>query len=287
MSSQRKKIDLRRITRRSTLGVLGIGIPSGIWAAGIEPDQLSLTRKEIILPRWPKALDGFTIAQLTDIHYRPGTDDGMIAKLHEALAKEKPDLITLTGDFVIDDPSSLPELCRELKGISAPQGVIASPGNHDRWHCSTSNLRKEIEGTGMTYLQNQATKLHIKGENVFINGLDSIWAGRPAPARAWKGHKKNEPVIALVHEPDPFDDLHLARPLDLQLSGHTHGGQCRVPLIGYAPAKVKFGRKFIYGHFHKGDSQLFVGRGIGTVGLRVRFACPPELVILTLRSASS
>ncbi|MFT6180688.1 MAG: putative MPP superfamily phosphohydrolase [Akkermansiaceae bacterium] len=285
MSSQRKKISLKRITRRSTLGVLGIGIPSGIWAAGIEPNLLSITRKELTLPRWPKALDGFRVAQLTDIHFRPGTDDGMIAKLHEALGEEKPDLITLTGDFVINDPSSLPELCRELKGISAPHGVIASPGNHDRWHCSTFNLRKEIEGTGMTYLQNQSTKLHIKGENIFVNGLDSIWGGQPLPGRAWQGHKKDEPVIALVHEPDPFDELHLSRPLDLQLSGHTHGGQCRVPFFNYAPAKVKFGRKFIYGHFQKGDAQLFVGRGLGTVGIRVRFACPPELVILTLRSS--
>ena len=137
----------------------------------------------------------------------------------------------------------------------------------------------------MTYLQNQATKLLIKGENIFINGLDSIWGGRPHPSKAWQGHKKNEPVIALVHEPDPFDELHQSHALDLQLSGHTHGGQCRVPLLNYRPAKVKFGRKFIYGHFQKNNSQLFVGRGIGTVGPRVRFACMPELVILTLRAS--
>ncbi len=285
MSSQRKKIDLKRITRRSALGVFGIGIPSCIWAAGIEPNLLSITRKDLTLPRWPKALDGFRLAQLTDIHYRPGKDDDLIEKLLRALDEEKPDLITLTGDFVIEDPSSLPELCRELKGLSAPQGIIASPGNHDRWHCSTSQLRREIEGVGMTYLQNQATKLHIKGENLFVNGLDSIWGGHPNPTKAWKGHLKNEPVIALVHEPDPFDELHKNHPLDLQLSGHTHGGQCRVPLVNYRPVKVKFGRKFIYGHFQKNDSQLFVGRGLGTVGPRVRFASMPELVILTLRAS--
>ena len=285
MSSQRKKINLKRITRRSAIGILGTGIPSGIWAAGIEPNLLSVTRKELTLPRWPKALDGFRIAQLTDIHYRPGFDDKLIAKLLKALARENPDLIAVTGDFVVKNPSSLPELCRKLKGISAPHGVIASPGNHDRWHCSTLQLRNEIEGAGMTYLQNAGTNLHVKGENIFINGLDSIWGGRPDPGKAWKGHRKNDPVISLVHEPDPFDELHLSQKLDLQLSGHTHGGQCRVPVIDYSPVKVKFGRKFIYGHFKKGDSQLFVGRGLGTVGFRVRFACAPELVILTLRAS--
>ena len=137
----------------------------------------------------------------------------------------------------------------------------------------------------MTFLSNAGTNLHIKGENIFVNGLDSIWGGRPNPTRAWRGHQKGTPVLALVHEPDPFDELHQSHPLDLQLSGHTHGGQCRVPILGYVPVKVKFGRKFIYGHFQKADSQLFVGRGIGTVGLRVRFACAPEIAILTLRSA--
>jgi predicted MPP superfamily phosphohydrolase len=284
VSSQRPKINLKRISRRTTLGLLGIGVPSGIWAAAIEPNHLSITRKELTLPHWPKALDGFRVAQVTDVHFRPGDDEKLIAKVRLALALEKPDLIAVTGDFVIDDSSSLPEFARALKGLSATHGVIASPGNHDRWHCRSHTLKKEIEGAGMTFLSNAGTNLHIKGENIFVNGLDSIWAGHPDPTRAWKGHQKNTPVLALVHEPDPFDELHQSHPLDLQLSGHTHGGQCRVPLLGYAPAKVKFGRKFIYGHFQKASSQLFVGRGIGTVGLRVRFACAPELAILTLRS---
>lgn len=285
MSSQRKKISFKRISRRSALGVIGIGAPSGLWAAAIEPNLLSITRKELQLPRWPKALDGFQIALVTDVHYRPGSDDQLISKLKAALKKENPDLIAVTGDFVINDPSSLSEFCLAIKGISATHGVIASPGNHDRWHCTSNLLKVRIENAGMTYLSNAGTNLQIKGERIFVNGLDSIWGGRPNANKAWKGHQKGDPVISLVHEPDPFDELHRSHPLDLQLSGHTHGGQCRVPLVGYAPAKVKYGRKFIYGHFEKGDSQLFVGRGIGTVGFRVRFACAPELVILTLRAS--
>ena len=284
MSSQRNKADPKRVTRRAALGLLAIAGPSSIWASAIEPNFLSVTRKELTLLHWPKTLDGFRIAQLTDLHYRPGWDDTVIAKLTKTLKEEHPDLITLTGDYVIEDPSSLPELIRALKGISATQGVIACPGNHDRWHCSSSQLRKEFEGAGMTYLQNQGTHIHIKGESLFVNGLDSIWGGRPHLQKAWQGHRNDQSVISLVHEPDIFDELHLTRPLDLQLSGHTHGGQCRVPLLNYAPARVKYGRKFLYGHFQKEQSQLFVGRGLGTVGPRVRFACPPELVILTLRA---
>jgi predicted MPP superfamily phosphohydrolase len=89
---------------------------------------------------------------------------------------------------------------------------------------------------------------------------------------------------AFVLEPDYFDVLRAHRPIALQLSGHTHGGQCRVPLIRYAPRKVDFGKIYIDGHHARGESNLFVTRGIGTVGPRVRFACPPQLAILTLRA---
>ena len=78
------------------------------------------------------------------------------------------------------------------------------------------------------------------------------------------------------------DELTERRNIQLQLSGHTHGGQCRVPFVSYTPAKVAYGRKYIHGAFERGDSRLFVTRGLGTVGLRVRFACPPEVAVLTL-----
>ena len=285
MSSHSPKFNLQKITRRSAIALAGVGGTSAIWAAAIEPDLLTVTRKDVTLPRWPKSLDGFRIAQITDVHYRPGSDDELVTKLRKAVEAEAPDLIAITGDFVIDDPSSLPEFTKAFKGISATHGVFASPGNHDRWHCNVGNLKKEIEGIGVSYLHNVGTNVSIKGENIFINGLDSVWGGYPSPNLAWNGHRKDTPVVSLVHEPDFFDDLRSSKPLDLQLSGHTHGGQCRVPLIGYAPAKVNYGRNYIYGHFEKDCSQLFVGRGIGTVGFRVRFACRPELVILTLRSA--
>ena len=280
------KTRLKRISRRSILGAIGIGVPSSVWAAAIEPNLLSVTRKDITLPRWPAALDGFRIAQLTDIHYRPGTDDRLLEKIKAALIKEPVDLITLTGDFVINEVNVLPVLFKNLSTLQANHGIFASPGNHDRWHFSGASIRKEVQAAGFDYLQNAGTMLSIKGENIYVNGLDTIWGGHPATEPAWAGHRGDAPVISLVHEPDPFDDLRAHKRIDLQLSGHTHGGQCRVPLIGYAPVKVKYGRNYIYGHFKKDDSHLWVGRGIGTVGTRVRFACAPELAILTLRSSS-
>lgn len=285
VSSHRSTTRSKKKTRRAALRLISMGAASGLWAGGIEPELLSVTRRTLSLPRWPRALDGFRLALLTDLHYRPGPDDALIEKLQPALADLRPDLIAITGDLVTANQSSLSECLRALRHLEAPQGIFASPGNHDRWLCSPSKIKKEIEDAGMSYLCNDNTTLAIKGEKILLTGLDSYWGGHPEPGRAWKGHQPDTPVICLVHEPDPFESLHQARPLDLQLSGHTHGGQCRVPLIGYAPAKVKYGRNFIYGEYQRSRSRLFVGRGMGTVGPRVRFACPPELALLTLRSS--
>jgi predicted MPP superfamily phosphohydrolase len=99
MSSNSAKFSLQKMTRRSVIGLAGIGVPSAIWASGIEPNLLSITRKNLALPRWPKSLDGFRIAQITDVHYRPGTDEELIAKLRKALEAEEPDCIAITWRF--------------------------------------------------------------------------------------------------------------------------------------------------------------------------------------------
>lgn len=99
-------------------------------------------------------------------------------------------------------------------------------------------------------------------------------------------HREKLDLIALVHEPDYFDTMTAHREIMLQLSGHSHGGQCRVPLIGYAPKTVKYGTKYVEGAFTNGSSNPFVTRGVGTTGSRVRFAYPPELAVLSLRAAS-
>lgn len=284
MSSQPHPIHLKKFTRRASFATLAAGISSAAWAFGVEPDLLSITQKEIKLPDWPGALDGFRIAHLTDLHYRPGSDEVVTEKLISAVNEADVDLILITGDFVIKDPSSLSECCQHLKKLTSKHGIIASPGNHDRWHCPSGMLWNEFTKAGITYLKNDGSNLTIRGEQFFITGLDSIWGGHIDVQRSWKGHRKGDAVISLMHEPDVFDHLRAERPLSLQLSGHTHGGQCRVPLIGYAPAKVKYGRNYIYGHFEKNEAQLWVGRGVGTVGLRARFSCHPEVTFLTLRS---
>ncbi len=278
-----------KITRRN---FAKIGLGSGIIASFsnaflIEPNTLTVTRRDIFLDDLDPELDGFTIAHLTDFHYKSTSDHKLLSKVTAALAAEATDLIALTGDFIDHDTSNFPALLEHLKQWKAKHGVFACLGNHDGWSGDRDYFVHGFDSIGIQTLINSNYTLECNAiRPLFIAGTDYVWLGQPDAAKALSGIPTDATIIALVHEPDYFDTMRRERKIDLQLSGHTHGGQCRVPFIGYAPAKVDFGRNYIYDLHERDASQIFVSRGIGTTGIRVRFACPPELARITLRCKS-
>ncbi|GAA5127551.1 metallophosphoesterase [Luteolibacter yonseiensis] len=275
----------RLITRRRAAGLVLAGA-AGCLIDGfaIEPDLLSVTRQDVACKKLPPALDGLKVCLLADFHFLPGTNDGLLDKIIARVRIEKPDLIALGGDYISSDVSVVQPLVEKLGQLRCAHGIFAIMGNHDGWCGDPAIIRRQFESKGISFLINQHSQLHIRGEKLALAGTDFVWKGRPDPVKTLKGVSADTPVIALVHEPDYFDTMTAGRNIQLQLSGHTHGGQCRVPVIGYAPRKVTFGKKYIYGTYTRGDSTLFVTRGVGTSGPRVRFACPPELAMLTLRA---
>jgi len=255
---------------------------NGFW---IEPGRLSVTREVISCARLPEALDGLRIGVMADIHYKPDQDEELLEEAVAVLNCEKPDLIALPGDFMDSDRAVIEPMLRVLRNLAPVHGVFASMGNHDGWTADGGSMSRRFEKAGIPLLINRNHHIRVRNEKLAIAATDHVWLGKPDPSATLRGIGKETPVIALVHEPDFFDEMTKHRNIQLQLSGHTHGGQCRVPLLGFAPVSVKHGRKYNYGAFSRGDSQLFVTRGVGTTGPRVRFACPPELAVLTLRSA--
>jgi uncharacterized protein len=275
----------RLLSRRGFLGLSAAGAAACVAdAVLLEPDSLFVTREDVVCPKLPPTLDGLKICLMADFHFRPGDDDALLAKAVARANAEQADLIALPGDFADSDKSVLAPLTRELAKLRATHGVFATMGNHDGWGYGRNTTRKHFEQAGISFLINQNSQLRIRGEHLAVAGTDFVWHGKPDPAKTLKGIHQDMPVLALVHEPDYFDTMAAHRDLTLQLSGHTHGGQCKVPVAGFAPVAVAFGRKYIEGTFSCGVSRLFVTRGIGTTGIRVRFACPPELAVLTLRS---
>jgi predicted MPP superfamily phosphohydrolase len=271
----------RRNAMKLLFGGAAGSFANGFW---IEPGRLSVTRAEISCPRLPSALDGLRIGVMADIHFKPDQDEALLEQAVATLNREKPDLIALPGDFMDEDPAVIGPMLDLLKKLAPAHGVFASMGNHDGWAFDGSAMRRRFERAGISFLINRNHGIRVRNEKLAIAATDHVWLGKPDPAATLRGIAANTPVIALVHEPDYFDELTQRRDIQLQLSGHTHGGQCRVPFVDYTPAKVAYGRKYIHGAFESGDSRLFVTRGVGTVGLRVRFACPPEVAVLTLRA---
>lgn len=254
------------------------------YAHWLEPTLLTVTEQDLSVPRLPRALDGLRVAQLTDLHFRPGDDDALIDRMVAETNAAAADLAVLTGDYLTEDPRVIPPLLERLAPLQAKHGVYAVLGNHDGWHAEASFFRRNFRRHGIELLVNQGTTLSIGGANLFVAGTDHVWLGKPDIVKALRGRRPDDPCLALVHEPDYFDVVRQDHDGLLQLSGHTHGGQCRVPLFGFAPVKVTYGHKYVYGAFAKEDAALFVSRGLGTSGLRVRFACSPEVAVLTLRS---
>jgi len=262
---------------RVLLLLLAVLLVYGIF---VEPAWLQVTRRDITLPRLAPEFDGLRVVQLSDLHCGPSFFNKMaIRRAVTAANAFDPDLILLTGDYV-NVPGSIGEMRRLLSGLRARRGVLAVLGNHDYW-TDPAAVTAALRAAGVTVLQNEAVPVERGGARLWIAGLDDAWEGRPDLARALRPIPAGEPVIVLVHEPD-MADLVSREPVDLQLSGHVHGGQVRLPFAG-AIVTPHLGHKYPLGMYRVDDMRLHVSRGIGVTwpGL-IRLNCRPEITCFTL-----
>lgn len=280
------------ITRRKFLGLtVGSGaiVVLGVDSVLLEPNRPRIVRRDVALRRWPERLEGFTIALLSDFHYDPvfsvhplKTAIGMVNDL-------KPDLIALTGDFVSLPPfysndekaAAASEPCAQLlKQMHAPHGLWAVLGNHD-YFSDPRRVADALSGVDIQVLSNRSTPIESNGGRFWLTGVNDVLGGEADLDATLHEIPNNEATVLLVHEPDYAD--HVARfPVDLQLSGHSHGGQVRIPFVHpfYLP---ELGRKYVAGFYQIGPLSLYTNAGLGTVALPVRFNCPPEITLLTIR----
>jgi uncharacterized protein len=243
---------------------------------------LSTERITIALPHLAPELNGLRVAQLSDLHLEPYTTAADIESAVQSVNALKPDIIALTGDFITGSNKPMGTCADILSKLVAPLGIYACLGNHDVWHDSAV-IGKRLKEVGIQLLVNDCVILQHRGQPFAIAGTDSAWAGHPQLQSILTKVPKQVPLLLLAHEPD-FADVVAAHdhPL-LQLAGHSHGGQVRMPLWG-SLITPKWGQKYVMGHYTVGGSQLYVNRGIGCVGVPLRFACAPEITEITLRS---
>lgn len=290
-SSSQSILTRRRFLQGTAFAAAGLAVYSG----EIARHNLEIVRRDAPIPGLPKAFDGMTAAQLSDIHLDEFTEPYF---LREAVARVNglnPDVIFLTGDYVTHEIGSRKfaqgaawQCANILLGLKCRQ-IYASLGNHDILVGATE-VTSAFADNGIRVLRNSYTPIERSGARIWLAGLDDPICGDPRPELAVPVSIRNipgEPVIALCHAPDyvqSFAAHPAGQAVSLTLSGHTHGGQIRLPFVG--ALVLPFGGKlFPEGEFHLGHMQLYVNRGLGAVGVPFRFDCPPEITLHTLRTA--
>ncbi|MCP3026292.1 metallophosphoesterase [Halobacillus sp. A5] len=271
----------------SALGFLGLSGGGYYYARYIEPDMLTRQTHTWVHPKIPEAFNQIKVVQFSDIHLGFHYSMNQFRNLIRKIKEENADLILFTGDLV-DEPqrynftSEIPALLEELE---APLGKYWIYGNHDHGGYGTDKLESVMSNGGFKLLKNEVTEINRDGDSILLAGLDDIMLGSPNVGGTLNQLNEDTFSILLVHEPDIADRVK-DYPVDVQLSGHSHGGQVRIPLLG-ALITPPYAEKYVDGkHLISDQLTLYISRGVGTTRMPYRFLCKPEYSVYTLDSES-
>jgi predicted MPP superfamily phosphohydrolase len=286
------------ISRRTLLvsggrAVAASGAGLGAWAFLVESRWFEVTRRQVPIANLPPSLDGLRIVQLTDIHLGPWTSVGRVQRIVDCANRLDPDLIALTGDYVIRAPEYIPQVASALAGLRARVGVVAVLGNHD-WYQGGPQCASEITRAGAHFIDN--TRRFVTPERTLsdtpaglcVAGVGDLWCDRQDYDAALANLPPDMPRLLLSHNPDVAEEpafVQSGHRVDLMLAGHTHGGQIRLPLVGAPFTNSRFGQKYARGLVQGPTCPVFVCRGLGMTYLPVRFGSVPEIAVIELRRA--
>lgn len=271
--------------QRTRLIVWGTLFLLALWGFVIEPGWLQQRNLELASPNWRG--QPLTIAVAGDFHVgSPHASPDMVRRVVDGINAARPDLVLLPGDFVIQgviggDPVAPEAFIGELARLEARLGVFATLGNHDWWFDS-ERVRKALEGAGITVLENGSQPLSTADGPLGLAGIGDDMTGHADPGRAFAGIPADARLIAMMH--DPASARSLPSRTAVAFAGHTHGGQIRLPFFGALITPGRAPRRQAYGWIPDVPAPTWVTAGVGTSILPVRFNCPPEFVVLRLRS---
>jgi len=273
--------------RKGVSGLTIISLSGPMVGKVSRDDDFEVVHKTVRINNLPKRVEGFRIAMISDIHSGPYMDKKDIDPYVTRMNKLKPDAIVLPGDFIQNRNEEVEAVADALQKLEAPYGVYGSTGNHD-YFADADYVSKELGHAGVRMLRNEHIVLDVDGAPLALIGLDDVRSGHPFDnlfRSAVDGLDARIPNVVLCHKPYYLEEAS-EWGVDLMVSGHTHGGQiviARVFDTVITPAALISG--YIEGLYRLDGTQLYVTRGIGTVGIPVRINCPPEITVLTLESA--
>jgi predicted MPP superfamily phosphohydrolase len=281
----------RRFLRTATTAVGTVPFIGGFYGLVFGRLDLDVTRQRIHLERLPRGFEGFRIVQLSDIHIGPFMTASEIRHVVDTAQGLKGDLIVLCGDYITWDPTTQRAAVDALSGLRAPLGVFGCLGNHEAWTGVTDSITQLFSTRSVQILRRQNATLRAGGDELNLIGVD-FQSNRPVGARHEGVVRRYlvgvEPLvrmdtanILLSHNPNTFDRA-AELGIDLSLAGHTHGGQVALEFISPQIAPGRLVTPYVAGWFGKPGGQLYVNRGIGTIGPPIRWGAPPEITVFEL-----
>jgi len=272
----------RTFLKSAVAGAVVLGTTSVCYGFA-EAGNVQIVRKTVTLPNLPKAFDGTTVAFLTDIHHGPYVSLDFVASVVRATKMLQPDLIIHGGDYILRSAEYTRPCFEVFSALRAPLGVYGVLGNHDHWH-ALQTTQEAMRASGITELTNCGVWLTKGNSRLRLCGVDDLMRGEPTIVPALGDTTVNDACILVSHNPDFAETIRDTR-VGLVLSGHTHGGQVNVPNMRNPFIPSQYGDKYRAGLCDAPATRVYVSRGLGVTGIPVRYNCPPELTLLTLRAA--
>lgn len=260
---------------------LGLSSLAGLWAVRRTPRIVEL---DVEVADLPAAFDGYRIGQISDVHCGSLTPRSRVESWVATLNGARPDLIAITGDLVTSGDHYIDDVAAALRGLDAPDGVMACMGNHD-YFCDAERLVRGLRDGGVRVLRNEGTRIARDGATLFVGGIEDTWSRRNDLVRTLRDRRQGEASILLAHDPNIIHEAALAD-VGLQLSGHTHGGQMALPIRGGRYNLARLITRYTHGLHRVARAALYVSRGVGTTGPPLRLFAPADLTLITLRSAA-
>lgn len=283
--------DFLRLLKIAGLELALISLGGGLYMSKFEPGWLEVTDVKLKLPRLPKQFAGFRLAQISDLHFGGWMDADRLEGVLSAVSSLTPDLLAITGDFTLghvhrtpqEDRERYADLVRVLKEYTGDVPTVGIMGNHDYW-VNPPVIREIIHSGGLIDLNNAVHILKSGGESLYIAGVDDIWYAQDRLDLVQAQIPRDACAILLAHEPDYADTSARDGRFDLQISGHSHGGQIVLPFLG-APILPRLGKKYPRGLYRVGDMLQYTNRGVGMIPPYLRLNCRPEITVFTLESS--
>ena len=278
--------DFLKLLKATAIDLSLLAAGGAVWSFLLEPNWVKVERVNLKLPGLSPEFSGIRVAQISDIHMGGWMNASRLQQVADLVLEQKPELLLLTGDFLVghtfdkNSEGHLQDMVNILSPLAKSIPSFGILGNHDYW-TNAGAVRELLKSSGIVDLTNSVFTVSRGNKNFHLCGVDDIWEGDVRLGEIVAKLPKDGAAILLAHEPDFADTSAATGRFDLQVSGHSHGGQVVIPFYG-PPILPFLGRKYHSGLYQVGNMLQYTSRGVGMAMLPVRFNCPPEITIFTL-----